>query len=129
MNGFNVAILVCAFLIIAAGLFAVIVERTNERDEARDAFEHEAAANVQLNAENARLEQDNMRMAVALAEAVMEAELLAGKNPRALRLVPLPPMRAIPGGPRDGSEYEWPAAARQIRHDDLTALMRAVEED
>ena len=99
------ACVIAAAVILLAGLFAVIVERTNERDEARDAFEHEAAANVVVKAENVRLEQDNMRMAVALAEAVMEAELLAGKNPRALRLVP--PSREV-------SDYDWPALARAI---------------
>lgn len=35
MNGLSVTILVACFCIVIAGLFAVIVERTNERDEAR----------------------------------------------------------------------------------------------
>lgn len=35
MNGLSVTILVVCFCVVTAGLFAVIVERTNERDEAR----------------------------------------------------------------------------------------------
>lgn len=40
---------------------------------------------------------------------------------------PRPDLSIVPAQ-RDGSEYEWPALARGIEDDDLTALMRATEE-
>ena len=52
------------------------------------------AANRALNSENTRLHFE-----------LTEAELLAGKNPRALRLVP--PSREV-------SDYDWPAIARVL---------------
>lgn len=56
------ALVVAAALIFVAGLFAVIVERTNERDQARYEVER-------LEAEVLGLCEDNMRMAADLVDA------------------------------------------------------------
>jgi hypothetical protein len=81
------AVVIAACCILITGLFAVIVERTNERDEARTtAARLEAEANAHA-AENARLTTE-----------------LAARGPR-LRVVP---------PQRDGSEYEWPRIARVL---------------
>lgn len=49
MSGFGVVCLVATFCVFIAGLFAVIVDRTNERDEARaeaDRLERELEARL-----------------------------------------------------------------------------------
>ena len=106
MSGFDVAILVTCFCVLVAGLFAVIVERTNERDEARaerDHLEAEAdalAATVRSDAALVlELDTENMR----LHDALTEAQIAAGT-------VRIPGLHVV----REGSDYEWPAIARVL---------------
>jgi hypothetical protein len=94
---------IAAAVILIAGLFAVIVERTNERDDARAESarltrEHDAemAARDALVAE---LDQENARL---------HAELTDLQVGRHLRVVP---------PRRDGSEHEWPRIARVLEID------------
>jgi chromosome segregation ATPase len=75
---------------------------------------------TELEAEADELNQENMALHLQLTEAQIAAGALES-------LPPLPSLRLVPPR-RDGSEYEWPALAREIQTDDLTALMRAVEE-
>lgn len=121
------ACIIAAVCILVAGLFAVIVERTNERDAAL--------------AELARREREHK------AQADMEARLTDPATATTVH-VPLPaqlaPVRIHPGGPRpdlsivppqrDGGHDRLPVADGDfpvhtaIDDDDLTALMRATEE-
>lgn len=109
------ALAVGAFVALAAmGAAALRFRRAAREADAENVALWERVA--ELIAANHTLNSENTRLHLLLTEA----ELLAGKNPRALSLVPMQ---------RDGAEPTWPATARQIKHDDLTALMRAVEED
>jgi vacuolar-type H+-ATPase subunit F/Vma7 len=87
------AFTITAALVLVAGLFAVIVERTTERDEARETVR--------------RLESEcNEHAAVSadLARRLAEAESTT---------VRVPLLRVVPPQ-RDGSEYEWPAIMRAV---------------
>lgn len=64
----NTAFAIAAVCILVTGLFAVIVERTSERDKATRENRDLRATVARLEAENAALEQDNMRMASRLAD-------------------------------------------------------------
>ena len=107
MTGLSVTILVAVFLIVIAGLFAVIVERTNERDEARTLAER-AVTQAETFADEAKATHAaNEILCAELAESDakirrLSADLLAAQ----MRLsdgvvVPLPTAR-------EASAYDWP---------------------
>lgn len=81
------AILIAVACILVAGLFAVIVERTNERDEVLANYATEVFANARLKARLAELEaeadelhQENMVLHDMQNEAdAMQARIAAGE--------------------------------------------------
>lgn len=81
------AILIAVACILGAGLFAVIVDRTNERDEALTNYATEVFANARLRARLAELEaeadelnQENMALHDMQNEAdAMQARIAAGE--------------------------------------------------
>ena len=89
----TLAFIITAALVLIAGLFAVIVERTTERDEAREQIR--------------RLESEcdeHAAVSADLARRLAEAESTT---------VRVPLLRVVPAQ-RDGSEYEWPRIARVL---------------
>lgn len=99
MTGLGVTFLVAAFCILIAGLFAVIVERTEDRDEARKTVTRlgrELAASDLLVVE---LDAENMRLHAELTEA----QIAAGT-------VRVPSLHVV----REDSDYEWPAIVRAV---------------
>jgi len=98
------ALAVGAFVALAAiGAAALRFRRAYRLADAENAALWERVA--ELVAANRALNNENTRLHLLLTEA----ELLAGKNPRALRLV-VPPSREV-------SDYDWPALARAIDMD------------
>lgn len=93
--------LLCLLVLTAAGLFEVAAQRVraNRRVKTLTAANNALRPRVDgLIAANRALNNENTRLHLELTEA----QLLAGKNPRALRLV------------RETSDYDWPALARAI---------------
>ena len=94
------ALAVGAFVALAAlGAAARRFRRAAREADAENVALWERVA--ELIAANRALNSENTRLHLLLTEA----ELLAGKNPRALRLVP--PSREV-------SDYDWPAIARVL---------------
>lgn len=91
MNGLNVLVLVACFLIVIAGLFAVIVERTNERDEAR----------AQL--ENAELRADQADIEARIAEGLLDR---FRRDARVVIPIRRPTLRSVPTQ-REPSDFDW----------------------
>lgn len=122
--------IIAAVVVFIIGLVAVIVERTEQRDEAYRlaAQAHQTAAQATAQAEQfadelthadgiiRHLSADLLAAQTRLSDAIAEAEHAPAP------VVPLVPRQ------RDGAEHDWPVIVRQIQHDDLTALMRATEE-
>ena len=97
------ALAIGAFVSLAAfGAAALRFRRKAREADAENVALRERVA--ELVAANRALNNENTRLHLLLTEA----ELLAGKNPRALRLVP--PSREV-------SDYDWPALARAIDMD------------
>lgn len=96
----SLAITITCFFILIAGLFAVIVERTTERDVAR----HDATQLARQLDEALDAHADCPAPVAAVTERMVEAVRVAVERPD-LRVVP---------PQRDGSEYEWPAIVRAV---------------
>ena len=93
-----------------AVLYADRLDLKRERDSARAELAH-ADAMIRT------LSHDLLDAQTRLYDAVNEAAHAPAP------VIPLVPRQ------RDGSEYEWPHLAREIQNDDLTALIRATEEN
>lgn len=104
---------------------AVAARAVDQAETFADEIKAVCAANEILCAELAYADQQIRR----LSGDLLAAQMLASDATAELANAPAPvvPLRSVPPQ-RDGSEYEWPRLARQIEHDDLTALMRATEE-
>lgn len=105
------AFVIAACCILIAGLFAVIVERTNERDEARWMVDRlEAECN------------EHARVSASLAQQLTEAQIAGGK------ILPLPRLRAVPTQRLPIADIDIPIHTA-VDDDELTALMRATQEE
>ena len=94
------AAIIAAVCILVAGLFAVIVERTNERDEARAEAERVEALLTELDAECTRLHVE-----------LTEAQIAAGV------VIPFPTRHhgasiELAALDAEATAYTWPAIAR-----------------
>lgn len=151
------AAVIAAACILVAGLFAVIVERTEQRDEAlalaaeahvtatraveqaetfadeliaeREESAARHAANMLLCAELAASDEKIRR----LSNDLLAAQLLASDAREELAAAPAPvvPLPVV----REASPYDWPVADghfpvhTEVNDADIEALMRATEEN
>lgn len=134
-------ILTAVAVIFVIGLVAVIVERTEQRDEAyRLAAEAQQAATKAVNqAESFRKTAEKLAdecKATQAANEILAAELACSdqiihrlQNDALAAQMAASDADVIPLPVRDGGEPCWPEITRQIEHDDLTALIRATEEN